>query len=314
MFWHEKSIIETVNELNSNLQNGLTEHEAEARIEKNGLNEIKEKKKESIFTRFIKQFNDFMIIILIISAIISAVLSKTQGEGDYFDSIIIISIVIFNALMGIFQESKAEKALEALKKMASPTTIVKRNGKIKNIPSTQLVSGDIIFLEAGNFVPADCRLITTNGLYVEESSLTGETIPVEKNAEVIINKNAQVADRINCVFASTSVVKGRAEAIVVNTGMNTETGKIAASIINEQAPETVIQKKLKEVRKDIRLCLYSNLYLYIFNWNIEKNISCRNVYDINRTSCCCNTRGITRNCYYNAFNWCNKNGKEKCNS
>ena len=145
-----------------------------------------DKKKESIVIRFIKQFNDFMIIILIVASLISALVAKLEGNNDYIDSIIIIAIVVFNAIMGLVQEEKAEKSLEALKKMSAPMAKVKREGKIIQVKGTEIVPGDIVILEAGNFVPADCRLIDSYNLKVEESSLTGETVPVLKDANVIL--------------------------------------------------------------------------------------------------------------------------------
>lgn len=164
-------------ELNTDIKNGITTEEAKKRLDKYGKNELEERKKESLIIKFLKQFNDFMIIILIISAIISSVLTKVQGENDYTDCIIIISIVIFNGLMGVIQESKAEKSLEALKKLSAPIAKVKRDGKIFEIDSKDVTIGDLIILEAGNFVPADCRLINSFNLKVEESALTRRNYP-----------------------------------------------------------------------------------------------------------------------------------------
>ena len=206
--WHTKEIEETRRNLRTNLEIGLTEEEASERLEKNGPNKLQDKKKESIIIKFIKQFNDFMIIILIIASGISAVMAYLEGTGDYFDSIIIIAIVVFNAIMGLIQEAKAEKSLEALKKMSSPTARVKRDGKIVTIPSEKVVVGDIIILEAGNYVPADCRLIKTSNLKVEESALTGETLPVLKDANIILKQDVTLGDTVNMVYATTIVVGG----------------------------------------------------------------------------------------------------------
>ena len=158
-----------------------------------------------------------MIIILIIASIVSAVISKIEGSNDYLDSIIIIAIVVFNAIMGIVQEAKAEKSLEALKKMTAPRVKVKREGRVREIKSSELVPGDIVVLEAGNFVPADCRLINAYNLKVEESSLTGETVPVEKNASVVLNQKVALGDTVNMVFATTVIVNGHGEAVVTET-------------------------------------------------------------------------------------------------
>lgn len=215
--WHTLSLSEIKLKLKTNFQYGLTNEEVNKRSQQYGENKLEDKQKENIIVKFIKQFNDFMIIILIIASIISAVIEKMQGSNDYLDSIIIIAIVIFNAIMGVVQEEKAEKSLEALKKMTAPVVKVKREGRVRQIKSEELVPGDIVILEAGNLVPADCRLISTANLKVEESSLTGETVPVEKNAEVILSEKIGVPDAINMVFSTTVVVNGHGEAIVVET-------------------------------------------------------------------------------------------------
>lgn len=250
--WYTKELNQIFNELNAR-QGGLTEDEASKRLEKYGTNNLKEKKKESLFIKFIKQFNDFMIIVLIIAAIISAIVAKTNGSGDYIDSIIIIAIVIFNAIMGLIQEEKAEKSLEALKKMSAPNAKVRRNGKIQEIEAAQVVPGDVVILEAGNYVPADCRLIDSYNLQIEESSLTGETLPTSKQADVILNANTAIGDLKNMAFATTIVVNGHAEAVVVETGMNTKVGQIAGMIIENESPETPLQKKLGEVGKTLAI-------------------------------------------------------------
>ena len=250
--WYTKELNQIFNELNAR-QGGLTEDEANKRLEKYGANNLKEKKKESLFIKFIKQFNDFMIIVLIIAAIISAIVAKTNGSGDYIDSIIIIAIVIFNAIMGLIQEEKAEKSLEALKKMSAPNAKVRRNEKIREIEASKVVPGDIVMLEAGNYVPADCRLIDSYNLQIEESSLTGETLPTSKQADVILNANTAIGDLKNMAFATTIVVNGHAEAVVVETGMNTKVGQIAGMIIENESPETPLQKKLGEVGKTLAI-------------------------------------------------------------
>lgn len=240
--WHSMSVGEVRRELQTSLKIGLDSDVVEKRKEMYGKNQLEEKKKESFFVRFIKQFNDFMIIILIIASIISAFISYYEGSHDYFDSIIIIAIVVFNAIMGLVQEAKAEKALEELKKMSSPVAKVKRNGKVTNVKTEEIVPGDIIILEAGNYVPADARLINSFNLKVEESALTGENLPVLKNADIILDSKTSIADTVNMVFSTTVVVGGHAEAIVTDIGMNTKVGKIAKMIITDESPETPIQK------------------------------------------------------------------------
>ena len=254
--WQSFNIQEVARKLRTNISSGLSSEEASNRRNKHGPNKLDEKKKENLFIRFIKEFKDFMIIILIIAAIVSALVSFIQGENDYIDSIIIISIVVLNAIMGLVQEAKAEKSLEALKDMSAPVAKVRRNGKIATIKSTEVVPGDIVILEAGNFVPADCRLINSQNLKIEESSLTGETVPVTKDADVLLDEKTALGDTINMAFANTIVVNGHGEAIVTDTGMNTKVGQIAKMIITNEAPETPIQRKLGEVGKTLGMaCL-----------------------------------------------------------
>lgn len=262
--WHSSSVEEVSKNLKTNVNIGLLEEEAQKRFERYGPNNLKEKKRESLFIKFIKQFNDFMIITLIIAAIISAVVSKLNGEADYIDSIIIITIVVFNAIMGLVQEQKAEKSLEALKKMSAPNAKVRRNGRVQEIDATMVVPGDIVILEAGNYVPADCRLINSYNLKIEESALTGETIPSLKDSSKILKENTAMGDLCNMVFATTIVVNGHGEAIVVETGMNTRVGKIAGMIIEDESPETPIQKKLAEVGKILAIaCIIICVLIFV---------------------------------------------------
>ena len=248
--WFNKNFKEVEKELRTNIKTGLGDKDVLIRQDEFGKNKIEEGKKESLLVKFINQFKDFMIIILIIAAIISAVVSYLEGTGDYFDSIIIIAIVLFNGLMGLIQEAKAEKSIEALKKMSAPVAKVRRNGKVLTVNGEDIVPGDIVILETGCYVPADIRLINTYNLKVEESSLTGETEAVEKDENALFNnQKVPLGDMKNMVFAGTAVVNGHAEGIVTNIGMNTEVGKIASMIITNEAPQTPIQKKLSEVGK-----------------------------------------------------------------
>lgn len=248
--WHTKNIKEIEKELRTNIKTGLGDKDVQIRQDEFGKNKIEEGKKESLLVKFLNQFKDFMIIILIIAAIISAVVSYLEGTGDYFDSIIIIAIVVFNGIMGLIQEAKAEKSIEALKKMSAPVAKVRRNGRVLTVNGEDIVPGDIVILETGCYVPADIRLINTYNLKVEESSLTGETEAVEKDENAVFNNpKIPLGDMKNMVFAGTAVVNGHAEGIVTNIGMNTEVGKIASMIITNEAPQTPIQKKLSEVGK-----------------------------------------------------------------
>ena len=200
--WQTISVRETCERLKTNSVNGLTKDEAEERIKKYGENKLTEKKKESILV----QFNDFMIIILIIAAAISAVMSYVEGSNDYLDSVIIIFIVVLNAIMGVIQEAKAEKSLDALKKMSAPTAKVKRDGIIQTIPSEEVVPGDLIIIETGSYIPADARIVKSYNLKVEESALTGETIPVLKDERALLSEKAPIGDMINMVFGATIAV------------------------------------------------------------------------------------------------------------
>ncbi len=271
--WHTKNIKEIEKELRTNIKTGLGEEDVKIRQNEFGKNKIEERKKESIFVKFLNQFKDFMIIILIIAAIISAIVSYMEGAGDYFDSIIIIAIVIFNGIMGLVQEMKAEKSIEALKKMSAPVAKVRRNGKILTINGEDIVPGDIVILEAGNYVPADLRLINTNNLKIEESSLTGETEAVLKDEKAVFsNDKIPLGDMCNLAFAGTAVVNGHGEGIVINIGMSTEVGKIANMIMTNEAPTTPIQKKLEEVGKILGIaCII--ICAFIFVIGVFKKIS-----------------------------------------
>ena len=262
--WHDKNTEEVARRLKTNAKIGLAETEVEKRRLEFGENKLEEKKKESIVIKFIKQFNDFMIIILIIASIVSAVVSKMQGENDYIDSIIIIAIVILNAIMGLVQEERAEKSIESLKKLTPKMSKVLRDGKVKEINAEELVPGDVIELEDGKYVPTDCRIVECYNLKIEESSLTGETVPVDKKTEIINDKNITIADINNMAFMTTVVVHGYGKAIVTETGMDTKIGQIANMIIKEESPETPIQKKLSEVGKILGLvCLGICLVIFI---------------------------------------------------
>ena len=302
---YTKAVDEVKRTLKTNINMGLSNEDVISRTEEFGKNKLQNTKKEGLFKKFFKQFNDFMIIILIVASGISALVSYMEGSNDYLDSIIIVFIVIFNAIMGVVQEAKAEKSIEALKKMTEPNSKVKRNGKIQIVNSEEIVPGDIVILETGNYVPADCRLITCNNLKIEESALTGETIPVEKRADVILEKNINIGDMINMAFSGTIVVNGHGEGIVTATGMETKVGKIAKMIIEDEAPETPIQKKLSEVRKNIRNRMSANMCINFYNRYSKENRTNRNVYDICRASSSSNSRRFASNSYNYAFNRCN---------
>ena len=250
MNWFNQDVEEVSKTLNTDLEKGLSEEEAKKRQKENGYNELQEKKKKSLFVKFLEQFKDFMIIILIIAAIISGVVGQMQGEG-FTDSIIILIVVILNAVIGVIQENKAEKSLEALKKMSSYSAKVMRDGKVTVIPSRELVPGDIVILDTGDYVPADIRIIDAVNLKAQEASLTGESVPVEKDAATIENEEVSLGDRTNMLFSSSLVTYGRGKGIVVETGMNTEVGKIATIINDTVSTQTPLQIKLNKLGKTL---------------------------------------------------------------
>lgn len=250
MLYHDKKVEDVEKELFTNIKNGITNSLANDLLQKYGQNKLKEKKNKTFFARFILQFKDVMIIILIIAAAISFVIACYEGDSHgFFEPLLILFIVILNAIIGVMQESKAEKALEALKNMSAPHARVIRDGKEKIINASDLVPGDIIKLEAGDYIPADARLIKASSLKCEESALTGESVPSEKNADAIIEENAPLGDRENMVFSGCSVTYGTAMAIVTGTGMNTEMGKIADLLESESDSQTPLQKRLSQLGK-----------------------------------------------------------------
>ena len=268
--WSTLDVKDVQRKLKTSINVGLTEEEAQSRKKQYGENKLAEGKKESLFIKFIKQFNDFMIITLLIASGISAGISYIQKTNDYIDSIIIVAIVVLNATVGVIQESKAEKSIEALNQLTAPKAKVKRNNMLKTIDSKELVPGDIIIVETGDYIPADCRLINSYNLKVEESALTGENLPVLKDANCIVSEKAAVGDMQNLVFATTMVVNGHAEAIVTETGMNTKVGKIAGMIIKDEAPETPLQKRLGDVGKKLGIVALLICVLIFFIGLIKK--------------------------------------------
>ena len=248
--WFNKEVNEVEKELKTNLANGLTPAEVEEKRNEYGFNELKAKKKKSLFVKFLEQFKDFMIIVLIIAAIVSGIVGYMEGEG-ITDSIIILIVVIVNAIIGVVQESKAEKSLEALQKLSSHVAKVVRNGKVEVVASRDLVPGDIVVLDTGDYVPADLRIIEGVNLKSQESSLTGESVPVDKNAEVIADEKVGIGDRTNMLFSSSLITYGRGKGIVVETGMNTEVGKIATIINDTEGTATPLQIKLNKLGKTL---------------------------------------------------------------
>ena len=248
--WFNKTMEEVQKELETDSQKGLSTKEVEKRKEKYGLNELKAKKKKTLLQKFIEQFKDFSIIVLIIAAIVSGAVGIAEGEG-ITDTIIILIVVILNAIIGVVQESKAEKSLEALQKLTDHASKVIREGNLTVVPAKDLVPGDIVVLDTGDFIPADIRLVEAVNLKSQESSLTGESMPVEKNTEKIVDPEVGIGDRVNMLFSSSLVTYGRGKGIVVETGMTTEVGKIAGMINETEKQETPLQNKLNKLGKTL---------------------------------------------------------------
>ena len=248
--WFNKTASEVKDIFNTDLKNGLTNSKASEKLEKFGFNELKAQKKVPLIIKFLEQFKDFMIIILIIAAIVSGAISIAQGE-KITDSVIILIVVIANAIIGVAQEAKAEKSLEALQKLSGHEAKVIRDGSVGVVPAKELVPGDLVVLETGDYVPADLRITEAINLKVQEASLTGESVPVEKESAKIEEENIPIGDMRNMLFSSSLVTYGRGKAIVVETGMNTEVGKIAGMLSNTQKQETPLQKKLNSLGKTL---------------------------------------------------------------
>jgi len=248
--WFNQETEKVMNKLNSNLEKGLTEEQVKAAREKYGYNELEAKKKKTLLVKFLEQFKDFMIIVLIIAAIVSGVVGVAEGEG-ITDTIIILVVVIVNAIIGVAQENKAEKSLEALQKLSAHASKVIRDGKMIVVPSRDLVPGDIVVIDTGDYVPADLRIIEAINLKSQESALTGESVPVEKLSEAINAQEVGVGDRVNMLFSSSLITYGRGKGIVVETGMNTEVGKIASIINSTEEGTTPLQEKLNKLGKTL---------------------------------------------------------------
>lgn len=248
--WISKSKEELEKIFSTSIVNGLSTDEVNLRIKKYGLNKLVVKKRKSTLRLFIEQLNDALIYILIAAAVISGLL------GEISDAIIIGVVVFINAVVGVIQESKAEQALEALKKLASPKAVVKRDGVLKEIPSEEVVPGDIVIIDAGRYVPCDLRIIESANLKLDESALTGESIPVEKDGDILFDKkNVSLGDQTNMAFMSTTATYGRGTGIAVETGMNTEIGKIAALIEGNEREMTPLQKKLDTFGKMLGIAI-----------------------------------------------------------
>ena len=260
--WYNKELKEVEELLETNIEKGLEQEEVSKRQEKYGLNELKAKKKKSLVQKFLEQFKDFSIIILIIAAIVSGVVGVAEGEG-ITDTIIILIVVLVNAIIGVTQEAKAEKSLEALQKLTDHASKVIRNGAVTVVPAKELVPGDVVVLDTGDYIPADLRIIEAFNLKSQESSLTGESVPVEKNADIIKEQEVGIGDRLNMLFSSSLVTYGRGKGIVVETGMTTEVGKIAGMLDATEEQITPLQEKLNKLGKTLGIAALA-ICVFIF--------------------------------------------------
>ncbi|MBK5196205.1 MAG: HAD-IC family P-type ATPase, partial [Proteiniphilum sp.] len=227
---------------------GLTDEEVRRRIEEHGPNRLESKKQKSLFSMFFEQFKSSMVVILFIAAIISGVIGVLHNEG-LVESFVILAILIINAIIGTMQEMKAQSSLEALNRMSSPHTKVLRGGQVAEVVSTEIVPGDIVILDTGDIIPADLRLIDAVNLKIQESALTGESVPVEKTAGLLQEKEVALGDRDNMAFSTSTVTYGRGKGVVVATGMHTEVGKIAHMLQHTEATETPMGKRLQQLGK-----------------------------------------------------------------
>ena len=259
---------EVIKKLNSN-ENGLSETAAKELLENNGLNKLKEPEKDSIIKRFIKSLMDPMIIMLLAAALISAITAIMSGDS-FTDVFIILFVVIINTVLGIIQENKAENAIESLMEMTKATSKVLRDGELKHVKSEELVVGDVIVLEAGDAVPADCRILESFSMKVEEAALTGESVPVTKIVDLINLKenslDVPLGDRTNMLYSGSTLVYGRGKAIVVATAMDTEMGKIAQALQVTDEEKTPLQKKMSEISSVLtKLVIGISAFVFIFN-------------------------------------------------
>lgn len=276
MNWYTMKLRDVVKELKTVINTGLSNQEAEKRLNLNGFNELPKEKKKPVILLFLEQFKDFMVLVLIFAAIISFTVGIIGGEGDFIDSIIIVAIVIVNAIIGVCQQIKAEKAIDALNNIYSPTITVLRQEEIQEINTKNLVVGDIIYLKQGDIIPADCRIIECYSLTVSEAALTGEAMAVEKKDKPL-KEDTPLAERENMLYMGTSILSGRGSAVVVETGANTEMGHIATMLNSSQQEETPLQKRLGETGKILGLGALG-ICLLIFFMGVAKHIPIFNMF------------------------------------
>ncbi|MDY6844106.1 MAG: HAD-IC family P-type ATPase, partial [Thermodesulfobacteriota bacterium] len=241
--WHSHSIEEVVQILQTDLSKGLTHDEVRERLKHYCPNELKEMPRPGFLRMIIDQFNNFLVLLLVVASVVSFFL------GEYLDASAILAIVVLNAVLGVVQESKAEKALAALREIAAPDARVLRDGSVLTTSVREIVPGDVVLLDTGNYVPADVRLVETHNLRINESSLTGESVPVEKKADEVLTGDIPIGDRNNLAYMSTLVTYGRGKGVVIATGMDTQFGMIAEMIQEYKAEPTPLQVRLDQLGK-----------------------------------------------------------------
>lgn len=249
MDWYAKPSAQVLRELSSNEAAGLSSQQAKRRLEETGENRLRQKKRKGLLRQFAGQFSDFMVLVLLAASAISFAAAILEENGDFIDPVIILCIVVLNAVIGVVQERRAERSLEALKQMSAPTALVVRDGRLAKIDAKLLVPGDILHLTAGDLVAADARVLAASGLRLQESALTGEFLPVKKQAAGALAPGTPVAERTNMVFSSSIVTAGNAVAVVCETGMQTQVGKIAHLLNEEETPQTPLQNRLARIGK-----------------------------------------------------------------
>jgi Ca2+-transporting ATPase len=285
--WHAQTSAQVLESFQTTSARGLTAETANQRLEQYGLNELVEAKRTTIWQMLWQQFNNFVVILLIVAAIVSAIL------GDYPEAAAIMAIVVLNAIMGVIQEYNAERSLAALKKLAAPEAHVVRDGRRESLPARFLVPGDIILLEAGNYVPADVRLIEAMNLRVEEAPLTGESVPVEKNPDLILENKSSLGDRKNMAFMGTVVSYGRGRAVVVDTGMQTQIGRIAEMIQSVEDEQTPLQKRLDQLGRTLGIAaLVVCALVFVVGW--LKGNSPLEMFIVAVSNCCGARRSASR--------------------
>ncbi len=311
-FYNQK-IDEIISGLKSSSATGLTTEEATRRLEEHGYNQLTGKRRKTFFRMFMEQFKSFMIIVLFIAAIISGVVGIYEGEG-LLDTFVILGILIVNALIGAIQERKAESSLEALKNLAAPITKVLRDGAISEIHTKDLVPGDIVILETGAIVPADVRLIEAVNLKIQESSLTGESVPVDKRTETLTGNEVALGDRINMAFSTGMVTYGRGRGVVVETGMGTEVGKIADMLQQAEETETPMSRRLEQLGKISGNCRTGHLCIDICCRDSLWQFHPEHVHDGRKSCRGCNSGRAPRSFNYRPGYRCAEDGKKECNN